>query len=461
MTWPRRRAAPFVVLLSVLAAMLWAFVVATPAQAAAGDPVLVAAGDIACDPANAKANGSDAAVCQAGATANTIASIAPKYLLPLGDTQYRDNASQGQEPTPAMYQNGYGTTWGRLTTRVPGLVVRPIAGNHEYGDLTESGNPPLAAAANYFQYFGPNGLNQLPAGVTSPSTSWYSYDIPVAGGSWHVVALDGECYALPKGGAATGCAAGSPQETWLRQDLAAHSGVCTLAAWHEPRWATGGNASNYSALWSDLVAAHATLSLHGHEHDYERYPPLNASGSATPGGVAEIIVGSGGVNHEGPSAGPGPAFPAATDGSHFGVLALTLHAGSADYAFRTTDGAVRDPGTLACAPAPSPTPTPTGSFSSNGWTVGLTSSATSAAVGGSVTLTATANKDPGPTPYFLCVYDTTTGTQIKRQGSGTTATFAVTQSAAGTHRYVAQVDDGTTAGTNAQAISSPVSVSWS
>jgi hypothetical protein len=65
MTWQRRNGAPFVVLLAVLAAMLWAFAAAAPAQAAAGDPVLVAAGDIACDPVNAKANGSDPAVCQA------------------------------------------------------------------------------------------------------------------------------------------------------------------------------------------------------------------------------------------------------------------------------------------------------------------------------------------------------------------------------------------------------------
>src|SRR4051794_27439860 len=155
---------------------------AAPAGAVSSDPILVAAGDIACDPANPKANGADPSVCQAGATANTIAALGPQYLLPLGDTQYRDNASQGQEPTVSQYQSGYGASWGRLTSHVSGLTVRPVAGNPESGDLTESANPPLSSASSYFSYFG--GLGQLPPGVTSPSTAWYSYDIPVNGGSW-------------------------------------------------------------------------------------------------------------------------------------------------------------------------------------------------------------------------------------------------------------------------------------
>src|SRR3954466_14547186 len=110
---------------------------ATPARAVPADPILVAAGDIACDPASPYASGTSATNCQAGATANTIAAIAPQYLLPLGDTQYRDNAAQGQEPTLAAYQNGYGRSWGGLSSRVPGITIRPVPGNHEYGDQDE------------------------------------------------------------------------------------------------------------------------------------------------------------------------------------------------------------------------------------------------------------------------------------------------------------------------------------
>ncbi|MDQ1426011.1 MAG: hypothetical protein QOD72_3509, partial [Acidimicrobiaceae bacterium] len=325
--------------------------------AATADPVVVVAGDIACDPADANFSGASPSSCQMAATANLVAGIAPRYLFPVGDTQYKLG---GFEPTVDDFTRGYDISWGRLGSRVPGLAVRPVPGNHEYGD-DDNGQPPTRAAS-YFNYFGPSHLNVLPTSVTSPSNDWYSYDIAVNGGAWHVVALDSECAAVPKGTAADGCASGSPQESWLRQDLAAHQNACTIAYWHEPRWSEGGmgNQSVYSTLWNDVVRSHAAIVLNGHEHFYQHFGPMDAAGNLANGGVSQFIVGTGGVNLASASTTPRSAVLWQND-REFGVLKLTLHSASADYAFVTTSGATGDSGSVSCnAIPPAGAPTVTG-----------------------------------------------------------------------------------------------------
>src|SRR5206468_12394081 len=95
------------------------------------------------------------------------------------------------------YAACYDPTWGRHRSR-----TRPAPGNHEY--LTPG-------AQGYFSYFG------AVAGDTA--RAYYSYDL----GTWHVDVLNSNCEAVG------GCGAGSPQETWLRADLAARPSRCALA----------------------------------------------------------------------------------------------------------------------------------------------------------------------------------------------------------------------------------------
>ena len=316
------------------------------------DPVLVAAGDIACAPTDPLFSGSNPAACQMRATANQVVRLAPNYLLPLGDLQYAaGGAPQGTQPTASDYRNSYNQTWGKISTRLPALVVRPVPGNHEYGD-NDGGAAPLASGSTYYTNLGPKGLKELPAGVSNATNDFYSYDIPVNGGRWHVIALDSECAS-----AVGGCQAGSPQETWLRNDLAAHPSTCTIAYWHEPRWTTGGTAgvAQYAAFWNDLVAAKATMVLNGHNHGYQHLAPLDANGNATTGGLSQFVVGTGGKDHSAADA-PGPTV-IAQDNTDFGVLQLTLHASSASYAFHTTGGATPDAGTVNCTTAPGVPPT--------------------------------------------------------------------------------------------------------
>jgi hypothetical protein len=191
--------------------------------------------------------------------------------------------------------------------------------------------------------------------VTGPSSDFYSFDIPVSGGTWHIISLDSECAALPAtpGSApsqsAAGCASGSPEETFLRNDLAAHQGDCTLIHWHEPAQSEiFGTNNDYQAFWNDAVQFHVTAIVNGHAHDYERWVPLDASGNPDSNGVDEFVVGAGGDSHI-PESSPSSNV-VHDDFSNFGVLQLTLHAGSANFAFETVNGTSPDKGSVSCFP---------------------------------------------------------------------------------------------------------------
>lgn len=291
------------------------------------DPVIAAAGDIACtlkDPSYRNGAGT-ASNCRQRATSDLLTKLDPTVILPLGDTQYECGEAAG-------FAKVFGTTWGRFKNR-----LRPAIGNHEYGNACRKNDP-----SDYFDYFG--------AAAGTRYKGWYSYDV----GTWHIIALNSECRSGRGVMAVGGCAAGSPQEAWLRKDLAAHPARCTLAYWHEPRWSSGqhGNAQQMATIWNDLVAGHADVVLAGHNHDYERFDllgsapqipqPAPSPGTDTPpnyqqpvldpNGVREFVVGTGGKNHYG-FAVPPLTGQQVRNGTTYGVLALTLHPTGYDWSF--------------------------------------------------------------------------------------------------------------------------------
>ena len=89
--------------------------------------------------------------------------------------------------------------------------------------------------------------------------------------------------------------------------------------------------------------------LNGHDHDYERFAQLDANGSPlTSGGIREFIVGTGG--------GDAYQFQETRAGSEvriaqtFGVVQLTLRAGSYDWAFLPINGGTHsDSGSDTCS----------------------------------------------------------------------------------------------------------------
>lgn len=267
--------------------------------------VLVGAGDIAScrNPEGAQA------------TAKLIEQI-PGTVFAAGDLAYEDGSAED-------FDNCYAPAWGRFKDR-----TKPALGNHEYVDRSASG---------YFQYWG--------AKAGPRGKGYYSYDL----GDWHIVVLNTNCGVKALGG----CASGSPQETWLKEDLAQHPNACILAYGHHALFSSGvfkrhAVHPELKPLWEDLYAAHADLVLAGHEHSYERFAPQDPEGKADPAnGIREIVAGTGGRSHD--LLGFATPNSEVREWDTFGVLKLTLSPGKYTWEFIPEEGkSFHDVGSGAC-----------------------------------------------------------------------------------------------------------------
>ena len=212
----------------------------------------------------------------------------------------------------------YDPTWGRQRAR-----TRPAVGDREY--LT-------AGASGYFSYFG--------AAAGDPTQGYYSYDLT----DWHVIVLN-------SGSSSVSTQLGSPQEQWLRADLAAHRQQCILAYWHHPLFSSSGTAVNSAIkpLWDDLYAARAEVVVNSHSQVYERFAPQTPGEVADPvNGIRQFTVGTGGAGTQGFSSTIRPNSEVRNSGT-YGVLKLTLGAGAYSWQFIPVAGqAFTDAGSQAC-----------------------------------------------------------------------------------------------------------------
>lgn len=274
-------------------------------QPAGKDPQILATGDIACDPASRYFNDGlgDSRHCGEWRTSNLLLDNDESGVLVLGDEQYTD----GQY---GKFLASFGPTWGRIKP-----LLRPVPGNHEYG------NTSTGTADGYFDYFDGVGAASGPAG--DRGTGWYSFDL----GTWHIVALNSNC-TLIEGG----CGPGSPEETWLRADLAKHPARCTLAFWHHPVFSSEGDSPAMGAMYRALYEAGADVLLVGHHHLYERFAPQNPDGVVDqPHGMREFIVGTGGMSLDKPRT--EHTNSQIINATTFGVLRLELKARSYSWRF--------------------------------------------------------------------------------------------------------------------------------
>lgn len=210
-----------------------------PLHVSAATVVLVGAGDIA-----TCTNTNDTA------TARLLDNISGTVFT-VGDNAYVNGTS-------AEYSNCYHPTWGRHKSR-----TKPVPGNHDYN---------TSGASGYYNYF-----NNVSA--------YYAYNL----GDWRIYALNSNIDVSST----------SPQVNWLKNDLAANSRRCVLAYWHHPRWSSGsrhGSSTKMQTIWKTLYDAGAELVVSGHEHNYERFKQMNASGSAVSSGLRQIVVGTGGAS---------------------------------------------------------------------------------------------------------------------------------------------------------------------
>jgi len=227
-------------------------------------------------------------------------------VLTLGDNAYFLGLIIG-------YTECYEKTWGRFIDK-----TFVIPGNHDYENNGES---------NYFKYFGAK------ANPDGKGTGYYRIDQS----GWTVFALNSNIDA----------SAASAQAQWLKQELATAQ-PCVAAAWHHARFtsAPDGDNASMTAMWDILDQAKADLVLGSHEHLYERFAPMTSDGTlSTTGGLRSFVVGTGGAEiypHAGVRAGSEKQAVA------YGVLRLSLSAGSAKFRFIDVDNAVLDEGAFDC-----------------------------------------------------------------------------------------------------------------
>jgi hypothetical protein len=248
-------------------------------------PTIAAAGDISC---------TQNATCHDDETSNLLAAALPTRVLTLGDNQYENGEL-------ANFQTFYEPDWGRMKH-----ITAPSPGNHD---------PPSSGYGPYFR---------------KPAN--YSFDL----GAWHLISLDST--NVP---AAT---------TFLTSDLAGRTNRCILAYWHHPRFSSGathGNNALTAPFWDRLYAAGADVVLAGHDHIYERFAPQTPAAVASPTGIREFIVGTGGrALHQ---LGTVRANSETRLAGTFGVLRMTLHPTAYDWRFQGEDGVTYDSGSDVCS----------------------------------------------------------------------------------------------------------------
>jgi len=277
-----------------------------------GRHVLIAAGDIACDP-DSPYYGAPG-LCQqdrVGRRVRIMVNGGADWFVPLGDVQYETGSY-------ADFIDVYDKAFGAVRQ-----VTRPVAGNHEY--IT-------SGARGYFRYFKKKAGN--------PDRPWRAFK---AAPEWKVLLLDSNCEYVG------GCGRQSRQGRWIKRELRSTSADCIIAAWHHPLQTSGEYAGSADSrgrarkLWRLVDDGGADIVLNGHDHIYERF--------AKRGGIQEFVVGTGGKNHyDITTKAPGSRKRI---GDRYGVLRLTMRAnGTYQHAFVTPYGKVFDSGHKQCTNEP-------------------------------------------------------------------------------------------------------------
>ena len=209
-----------------------------PLQSLAGraraDPLIAAAGDIACDTTSAFYNDG----LGRGPVSTEI------HVRPARGGGPHCSPHPGRQPVP-----------GRLAGRLP-CLLRSDLGPREVDHPPGAREPRVRTAGAR----GTSTTSTASAVSTGPAgergKGYYSYDV----GSWHLIALNSNC---DRSQVRPHVAAGSAQEQWLRADLAAIQTACTLAYWHHPRFSSGhgGNNTFMQPFWQALYDAGADVVL--------------------------------------------------------------------------------------------------------------------------------------------------------------------------------------------------------
>ena len=208
-------------------------------------------------------------------------------------------------------------------------IVHPDPGNHEYDD--EPG------AAGYFS------TSASGADTDQPHRGYYSFNI----GTWHIISLNSDCTD-------SGCSDPSRatrrrrRHRGCRPTLRRNRSACMLAYWHHPRFSDGWThdspgvarcgapSTTHTPTSCSAATTTSTSVTRSRIRTGPRRPTACASSSS--GRAARACSRCSPIR---------PTCRRQTQ-NDFGVLVLTLHASSYDWAFKRLNGTVVDSGTTAC-----------------------------------------------------------------------------------------------------------------
>ncbi len=370
-----------------------------------GSPFIVTAGG----------DGADGAT-NASKITHLISTINPNLFLYLGDVYEKGSVAE--------FYNWYGTSGTNFSNFLS--ITDPTIGNHEY-----SGS---SGGAGYFDYW-----NNIP--------NYYSF----SAGGWHFVSLNSNSSKI-------GVSKTSAQYAWLSQDLTANASLCTIVYYHHPLYNIGpeGSTTAMADIWALMAQDGVSIVLNGHDHDYQRWVPLDANGNPSATGITEFVAGGAGHGLQTISRTDSRvAFSDYANPRAFGVLELALNSSGASFSYINTSGVTLDSGVIPCNKGGADTQAPS-------VPAGLTANAASAT---QVNLAWQASTDNvGVTGYTIyrngAVLKTVSGTTLTYSDAtvspSTTYSYTVDAfDAAGNHSVQSSPANVTTPGSDTQAPSVP------
>lgn len=229
------------------------------------------------------------------------------WVISPGDNSQHEGSAE-------YYQNCYEPNFGRHKWR-----LFPVPGNHDMFQQSLDG---------YYAYFGANAGNY--------GEGYYALDY----GSWRIIALNSMSDLQP----------GSTQYSWLANQLAANTRLCTLVFVHHPRFHSGvGNLSRrVRAAFELMYDANVDVLVSGDAHHYERFAPMNPQGRLdVERGIRQFVVGTGGASHT--PLNRAWSTTEARDNTTFGVTRFML--GNSEYSWQfipASGGTFTDHGAWKC-----------------------------------------------------------------------------------------------------------------
>jgi acid phosphatase type 7 len=219
--------------------------------------------------------------------ADLISRDDPAHVIYLGDVY--------DSGTPAEFRT-FADVFGALVDR-----MWPTPGNHEWAQHAKGYDPFWRPLRHHYER---------------------------RAGGWTVLSVNSETPGDPR------------QLRWLADRAAAGGGTCRIAFWHTPRFNAGKHRNeeiDVDGLW-DAVAGRAAIVLSGHDHNLQRFHPVD--------GTTQYVVGAGGRgHHDVREEDPRLAF---SEDTTDGALRMVLSHGTAELEFIATDGTVLDRSTVAC-----------------------------------------------------------------------------------------------------------------